>query len=613
MATQFNVTELDFDKIKENLITHFKSLPDSKYSDYDFEGSGLNTLMDILAYNTHYNAIHAHTAINESFLDSAQLRQNVVSRAKLLSYIPKSILSPYCILDIVIPGSAGGNAGAFTIPALSKVTSKIDGITYTFITLDDHETTLNSNNEYVFTAIKFYEGILKSQRFIVREFIDNNQQYILKDDTADISTLKVKLFDNDNSNNFAVYSRFTSFNSIQSTDRIYFISETSDGHHQIEFGNNVYGKEPLGQNIIELEYISTSGPAANNATTFTWATSGITPKSVTLNTKSTGGAARESIESVRFNAPLTFISQERGVTVDDYMALINRDYEPAEIISVWGGEDNVPPRYGEVFIAVKPHNAETLTTAQKLNLTSLLKSKNIASTSTTITDPEYTYIYFEIIFKYNSNQTTLNKSEIQNQVKDTLREFERDELNKFNVVFRHSNLLTQIDLTDISIVSSLARVYVYKNLDLDAVKNISTRFSFNLQLDGDIDQTDSMLSSDVFTQQGFSVRIADEKLNSTQRRLYTYRFDALRNEVKVNDNIGTLDPVTGEINFTPIFSDERPIIKLYSSPASNDIVAKRNTLLQLDVDKTIVVADKDTVSISGAAGASDYVTFNRQD
>ena len=613
MATQFNVTELDFDKIKENLITHFKSLPDSKYSDYDFEGSGLNTLMDILAYNTHYNAIHAHTAINESFLDSAQLRQNVVSRAKLLSYIPKSILSSYCVLDIVVSGSANANAEAFTLPALSKVTSKIDGITYSFITLDDNEATLNSDNEYVFTGVKFYEGVLKSQRFIVRDFLNNNQQYILKDDTADISTLKVKLFDNDNTNNFSVHSRFTSFNSIESDSKIYFISETSDGNHQIEFGNNIYGKEPLGQNIIELEYISTSGAAANNATAFTWATSGITPKSITLNTKSTGGAEKESIESVRFNAPLTFIAQERGVTVDDYMALITRDYEPANIISVWGGEDNVPPRFGEVFVAVKPHNAETLTSSQKLDLTNLLKSKNIASTSTTIADPEYTYIYFEVIFKYNSNQTTLNRSEIQSQVKDTLRQFERDELNKFNVVFRHSNLLTKIDLTDISIISSLARVYVYKNLDLDAIKNISTKFSFNLQLDGAIDQTNSMLTSDVFKQGGFSVRIADEKLNSTERRIYTYRFDDQRNQVKVDSNIGTLNPVTGEINFTPVFSDEKPIIKLYSSPASNDIVAKRNTLLQLDVDKTIVVADKDTVSISGAAGASEYITFNRQD
>jgi hypothetical protein len=159
----------------------------------------------------------------------------------------------------------------------------------------------------------------------------------------------------------------------------------------------------------------------------------------------------------------------------------------------------------------------------------------------------------------------------------------------------------------------LARVYVYKNLDLDAVKNISTKFSFNLQLDGDVDQTYSMLTSDVFKQNGVDVRIADEKLNSTERRVYTYRFDGQRNEIKVNDNIGTLNPITGEINFTPIFSDERPIVKLYSAPASNDIVAKRNTLLQLDVDKTIVVADKDTVSISGAAGASDYITFNRQD
>lgn len=613
MATQFNVTELDFDKIKENLISHFQSLPDSKYQDYDFEGSGLNTLMDILAYNTHYNAIHAHTAINESFLDSAQLRQNVVSRAKLLSYIPKSILSPYVTLDIVIPGSVSDNASSYTLPSLSKVSSKIDGVTYSFITLDDNETVLNDNNEYVFTAVKFYEGILKSQRYVVKDFLETNQKYILKDDTADISTLKVKVFDNDNTNNFSVYSRFTSFNSIDSTSNIYFISETSDGHHQIEFGNNIYGLEPLGQNIIEFEYISTSGAAANNATQFKWATSGITPNSITLNTKSTGGAEKESIESVRFNAPLTFVAQERGVTVDDYMALVNRDYEPAEIISVWGGEDNVPPRYGEVFVAVKPYNAETLTSSQKLELTELLKSKNVASTSTRIVDPEYTYIYFEIIFKYNSNRTTLNRSEIQSQVKDTLRLFNEDELKKFNIVFRHSNLLTKIDQTNISIINSLARVYVYKNLDLEAVKNISTTFSFNLQLDGNIDQNKSMISSDVFKQGGFSVRIGDEKLNNTQRRIYTYRLDEQRNEVKVNSNIGTLNPLTGEINFTPIFSDERPIIKLYSSPASNDIVAKRNTLLQLDTDKTSVSADKDSVSISGAAGASDYITFNRQD
>ena len=613
MATQFNVTELDFDKIKESLITHFKSLPNSKYEDYDFEGSGLNTLIDILAYNTHYNAIHAHTAINESFLDSAQLRQNVVARAKLLSYIPKSILSPYCLLDIVIPGSANDEASAFTIPALSKVTSKIDGKTFSFITIDDHEATLDANNEYVFSGVKFYEGVLKSQRFIVREHAQSNQQYILKDRTADISTLKVKLFDNDNTNNYNVYSRFTSFSSLEATSNIYFISETSDGNHQIEFGNNVYGKEPLGQNIIELEYISTSGDAANNATVFTWATSGITPKSITLNTKSTGGAQRESIESVRFNAPLTYIAQERGVTVDDYMALINRDYEAANIISVWGGEDNVPPRYGEVFVAVKPHNAETLSSSQKLELKNLLKAKNVASTSTTIVDPEYTYLYFEIIFKYNSNQTTLNKSEIQTQVKDTLRTFNLEELEKFNVVFRHSNLLSKIDLTDISIISSLARVYAYKKLDLDAVKNISTTFPFNFQLDGEVDQVDSILTSDVFKQNGFNVRIGDEKLNSDERRIYTYRLDSQRNEIKVDPNIGTLTPLTGEINFTPIFSDTRPIIKIYTSPSSNDLIAKRNTLLQIDADKTIVVADKDTVSISGPAGANDYITYNRQD
>ena len=194
-----------------------------------------------------------------------------------------------------------------------------------------------------------------------------------------------------------------------------------------------------------------------------------------------------------------------------------------------------------------------------------------------------------------------------------MRTFNVEELEKFNVVFRHSNLLTSIDRTDTSIISSLARVAVYKNLNLADISNISSSFNFNFQLDGSVDQNESMLSSDSFRQNNFNVRIGDQSLNATQRRIYTYRLDADRNEVKVDSDVGTLTPSTGEINFSAIFSDSQPTIKLYALPSSNDIVAKRNTLLQIDSDKSVVRADKDTVSISGAAGATDYITYNRQD
>ncbi len=607
---QFNVTELDFDRIKENLISYYKNYPGGKYKDFDFEGSGLNMMVDILAYNTHYNAITAHTSINETFLDSAQLRSNVVSRAKLLGYTPNSVTASSCTLTLEFNGSVNNSEESFNIPAGKKVTTSINGKTYAFITTEDYEATLVSG-KYIFRGVEFHQGILKSQKFVVRDTGDKGQKYVLKDNTADISHLRVKVLDNDSSDSFSIYNKFTTFTDVTGESEVYFITENHDGNYEIEFGNNIYGKKPTGQNIIELEYISTAGEETNGATTFTWVSSNPGPSAIILESRAAGGAIKEDIESIRFNAPLTFASQERAVTVDDYLALIKRDFPAADIISVWGGQDNDPPQYGKVFISVKPNSENTLTNTQKDELKGLLSSKNVASTIPEIVDVNFTYLYFNIFFKYNSNQTDLNKSELETLVKSGLETYNVNILQSFNTVFRHSNFLKSIDSIEASILSSTARVGAYKQKILSRLDTLSSELSFDFQLYGDITGTDSIISSDDFKYQGYYVRLGDEPLSNTTRRIYAYRVDNSGAQIKMINDVGTLIPDTGILRFNPIPVDESKTINVYCSPASNDVVAKRNNLIRIDVKKSAVTGDVDTISVGGAAGAIDYTTYNR--
>lgn len=609
---QFNVTELDFDRIKENLIDYYKNYPGDKYKDYDFEGAGLNVLMDILAYNTHYNAITAHTSINETFLDSAQLRANVVSRAKLLGYTPNSIRASYCSLTLQFDASAGSSQESFTLEGGKKITTKIDGTTYTFTTLQDSTTSL-VDGKYTFENTVFYQGIVKTQRFVVRDTAESGQKYVLKDVTADISQLKVKVYDNVNTDNFSIYTKFTTFNDITDASEIYFITENHDGNYEIEFGNNAYGKKPSAQNIIELEYVSTLGEQSNNATSFTWASSDPAPVAITLVSKAAGGAPKESTESIRFNAPLTFASQERAVTVDDYLALINRDFPAADIVSVWGGQDNDPPQYGKIFISIKPAAQNVLTDTEKQQLTDLLSSKNVASTTTEIVDPDFTYLYFDVFFKYNSNQTDLSKSDLESDVRTVLRNYNDDIISSFNTVFRHSNLLSTIDNSNDSIISSITRVYAYKQKALQEGDTLSSELSFGFEIYGDIDDNESFISSDTFKYLDFDVSFSDEPLNATTRKISIFRIDSTGARVKVQDNVGTLTPSTGLIALKPIPTQVAKTINIYVSPSSNDVVARRNNLIQIDVNKSEISAEIDSIAVGGASGAGNYKTYNRQD
>ena len=609
---QLNVTELDFDKIKNNLKEYLKELPGGAYQDWDFEGSGLNQLLDVLAYNTHYNAILAHNTMNESFIDSAQIRSNVVSRAKLLGYVPRSASAAKATLSLTFPSSINDNRDSYSISAGLKFTTVVDDITYTFVTIEDYTTQLDPiADEYVFPAVEIYQGRIKHNKYVVDE-ASSHQNFEINDTTIDISQLSVDVYDNNRTNAFQAYTRFDQIGEVGPDSAVYFIQENYDNHYEISFGDGVFGKKPDALNIIDFKYLSTLGADANNATIFTWANVGA-PPSITTISKASGGTSREGIESIRFNAPLSFIAQNRTVTIDDYKSIIGQNITGLQSLSVWGGQDNNPPEFGKVFISAKPVDAEVLSEQTKNDITDLLKNKKIIAILPKIVDPTYTYLYFDVLFKYDSNRTSLSQGQLETKVRNAIDEFNTEELQRFDGVFRSSQMLSLIDNVDFSILNSVIRVFIYKTLNVSYANLAPVELKFDMELHGDIDEKESIISSDSWTFGGVTYRLADETKNGSlnERNIFAYRETSSGERIKVYKSIGTLFLKEGTVKVNPLPVEQNESINIYVSPASNDIVSKRNNLLSIDIQKTLVSADVDAISVAGSSGAIDYKTFNR--
>jgi len=369
MATNLNVTELDFADIKNNLKNFLKQ--QTEFNDYDFEGSGLNVLLDVLAYNTHYNALNAHYSLNESFLDSAQIRGNVVTRAKLLGYTPRSVLSPRGKVNIVvdISGEIGTIPTVLELTRGTKLNTVVSGEEFQYVVLETQQATLASTT-YTFNDVVIAEGSVRELKYRVDNDIEN-QKFQLTDYNADSSTLRVRVQSNEESSSFDIYTPFESLRGVDSTSKVYYLQENPSGFFEVYFGDGVTGFKPANNNIVTLDYVITEGKESNGANSFDMLDdiNGYSSITVTLASAAAGGAEEETMESIRFNAPLTFISQNRAVTADDYAAIIKKEFSNIDSISTWGGEDNDPPDYGKVYIAIKPLLAETLTTAEKTDIT----------------------------------------------------------------------------------------------------------------------------------------------------------------------------------------------------------------------------------------------------
>ena len=612
MAVNLNVTELDFDQIKDNIKNYLRA--QGKYNDYDFEGSGMSILLDILAYNTHYNAMAAHFALNEAFLDSAQIRGNVVSHAKLLGYTPRSASAATAYVNITVNNPIGTPIPpSITLPRGTKLISVIDGEEYGFVVVESITVLYDSaNNRFFFENVPVKQGTLKTMTYRIDEYMPN-QKFEIPDEDIDLSTMRVRIKANDNSTQYDIYTPFTTLTSVGGDTKVYFYQENSAAKYEIYFGDGIIGAKPRSDNIVELEYVYTSAEDANGARTFDIVSEieGNSDITVVTVSASAGGSVRENIESIRFNSPLSYITQNRAVTADDYRAIIVKEYGDIDAISVWGGEDANPPDYGKVFIAIKPKSAETLSDAEKSFIVeNILRQKNVVSITPFMVDPEYTYIKLETFFKYNPNLTDRKRAELQSLVSSVVSEYNDTELKQFDGVFRFSKLLRNIDASDPAILNSYMRVYMFKVITPSNTMNNS----YDLEFASPIYTTssdESVMESTSFLISGIAHYFADAKITgSTDRRIYMYKIvDGVRTTVSLD--AGRIYTTEGRVvinNFRPDTTDP---IQLTFSPNSNDLAPKRNQLLSIDMTQVTVNGEIDTIAVSGSAGTVNYKTTSR--
>lgn len=613
MARQLNATELDFDKIRDNLKTFLQS--QDKFNDYNFDGSGLSILVDLLAYNTHYNALNAHFIINEAFLDSAQIRGNVVGHAKLLGYIPRSTSGSSILVDISVPNPIGDPIpDSLTLLRGATLSAIIDSNEYPFVVLDSETANRNDDGTFTFENVQIKQGRFKTIRDRVDTTIEN-QRFVIPEANVDISTIRVRLRENQDSESFTIFTRFSTFLNLDADSKVYFIQENNSGQYEIYFGDDITGFKPNSNNIVEIEYVYSSGENGNGASSFTFTgeidgNTEVTVATSVLGEKSSGGAARETMDSIRYNAPLTFVTQNRAVTADDYKSILVKEYGDIEAISTWGGENSDPPDYGKVYVSIKPRSGAVLTDTAKKDVAAILKGKNVVSITPVFVDPEYTKIQLEVFFKYNPNSTDRIRAELEALVKQKVSDYNVEELRRFDGVFRYSKLLNQIDAADPGILNSTIRPYMFK--DITPANDADNSFELNYSAATYVtDANEQTMSSSAFLINGEYHYFADRPIsNSSERQVYIYRLVDNEKIPTIND-AGRIYPTIGKVVLYGFRPDTTDSIRITMLPNSFDIAPKRNQLIEIDLLSLRVQGEVDTIATAGSAGAIDYNTTAR--
>ena len=616
MATtekRLDVTDLDFDDIKTNLKTFMRN--QSEFTDYDFEGSGMNAILDVLAYNTHYLAMNMNMVANEAFLDTASVRSSVVSHAKTLGYTPNSVRAPIANVNVTLNNI--GSLTSATIPVGTIFTTVIDDINYQFVTVAEHTRQIE-NGIISFNNIPIHEGTYVTNRYTVD--IDNvDQKFYINDANGDTTTLIVDVFDNSSSTLSTTFTLATDTTQTASDSNVYFLQESVDGKFEIYFGDGITGKALSDGNIVRMRYVVTNKEKANGASSFTTSAtiSGITNITTATVSPASGGAEKESIQSIKFNAPLDYAAQGRAVTVNDFKAIVPKVYANAKSVQVYGGEDNDVPTYGKVYISIVPTTG-AITASAKLDIVRQLKNNyTVASVTPEIVDPEYTKLRLNVNFAYNSKNTIKAQETLISNVKRTITNFNTNNLTKFDAAFRYSAFTTLIDNTDDAITSNITTVKLSK--DFIPTIGTSTKYiiPFNNALynphSGHDADSGGILSSSGFKISGNTNEMFLNDDGQGNVRMY-YVVDGTTNTYQDN-NAGTINYRTGEIvltsfNITEVSNVDGTTstnIRLIVSPESNDVIAVRNQVLEIDTANLIVNANVDTIA-TGSASAGVGVT-----
>ena len=622
MATTTNkknlrVTELDFDQIKANLKIYLKA--QTEFTDYDFDGSGFDILLDSLAYNTHYLGFNANMLANEMFLDTSSLRSSAVSHAKTLGYEITSARAPFATINI----SLKTDSNTKTMPAGTAFTTTLDGVNYQFVTIGDITGT-KFGNSVNFDAQKVYEGTYVTTRYTV-DTSDLEQRFILRDNRADTSTLTVKVQNSASDSTTVTYTKATDITQLAKTSTVYYLQEIENGRHEVYFGDDVVSKAVDDGNIVILQYVVTNKTEANGAFIFTPPASidGVTDITLTTVERATGGSEPESIQSIKLNAPLDYASQGRCVTTGDYEVFVRKLFPQTQAVNVFGGEQGSfnsstgvtsTPEYGKVFISVKSTTGANLTTSQKTQLVSDLSKFTVASISPVIVDPETTKLRLTSSIVYNASATTKLASELVTAVTTVLTDYNTSTLQTFNGQYRASAVSKLIDEADTAILNNTTTVKLSK----DFVPTLGTTKSYNIAFNNALlHPEDGYLASTggVLFSSGFKVGtdtttefFFDDDGNGNLRR-----YALIGTTRSYADNVaGSIDYASGyisinNINITAISNvdgETSTAIRLVITPATNDIVPVRNQLLEIDFTNTSISASIDTATSSGSSSVT---------
>lgn len=603
---RIKVNELDFDTIKDSLKNFLRG--QEQFQDYDFDGSSFSILLDILAYNTHYNAIYTNLAVNEMFLDSASKRSSVVSLAKMLGYTPNSAKCSTVRVNATITAPTQ-NPDVVTLPAGQPFLTSIDGISYTFYNTSD-VTTVSAGGYYTFNDVELIEGTPLTYSYYIR----NGQRYVIPNANVDTTTLKVKIRETATDDTFIVYAPVESMTQLNSTTKSYFIKELDDGLFEVYFGDGVVGYKPQEGNYLSLEYYVSSLDAPNGANTFSYAGSAILGSGLTVvaTGPAQGGSEPESIDQIKYNAPKLFATQNRAVTTEDYKALIYKNFPQADSIVVWGGEDNNPPVYGKTFICIKPKDTDKLTEAQKdLIKNNIIAPKSIVSITPEFKDPSYFNVQIDVTAYYNPKTSDKTAAQLETIIRDAIYEYDDTYLKKFDGVLRYSQLVRLIDDADQALVNNTTKIVVRR--EFTPRYNISSEYKLDMinPIYRSTVPDESVLSTGFYIPNSANVHYIDDDGVGGLRLFY---FDANQNKYIVNSNIGTVDYSKGslEIKNLIITSMASSKFELILKPESYDVVTAYEQIVQVAREylNVKVIADQ-TAAGSNQAGKNYIFTSIR--
>jgi hypothetical protein len=591
------VSNLDFTQIKTALKEYLRA--QTSFTDYDFEGSVWSNLLDVLAYNTYYTAFNTNLVVNELFLDSATLRDNVVALAKQLGYRPKSITAPKALVSFNVEFSGTAPREIILKKGTGFVTSFDDNL-YQYVATEDHTASV-VNGEASFSQVAIYEGSLITNTFTVNTGLQS-QRFILQNPAIDTTSIRVKVYPSANATSYKIYQLADNILNIDPSSNVFFIEEIEDEKYEVFFGDGILGRKLENGEYIEISYLITNGSDTNGARSFTF--SGVLEDleensdyplsivNVTTNAAASGGEEVESISKIKFNAPKYYGTQDRAVTAADYAAIVRNIYPAVADIIIYGGEEAEPPEYGKVKISIKPNNSAALSSYTKQEIVRELKKYMVASVTPEIINPSILYVELSSKIFYNRQITTLVPEEIRSKVISGLQNYiDTSDVEKFNGKFRYSKAVGVIDDADRSINSNQTTVMMRK----DFYPSINSTFFYEVCFQNQfyIDCEEPVMQSSGFVVSeypNYTVYLEDRAA-----KIVLYRIDSLTGDkIVLNDFVGDINYEKGEIMLYDLtiikgsYFDNR--IEIRVKPASNDINALRNVYLDIDIANSKFIA-----------------------